>query len=400
MARTLRIPRHHGLLAQQLLLRVEHPGTTIFGLIRILMSAITINGCSFSAKRPICISKMKFRQESTPETSSMRLLRFQTRRHAVLAIALGTACAALAPAGAAAQGTFPGKTIRIVNNFPPGGPSDIISRAVAEKMSAALKQTVVVENRSGAGGNIGAAEVAKADADGHTLLTGIDTTFTINPAIYPSMPFALESLKPLMVMASSGLMLGVNPSLQVKSLAEFRALARSQSLNFSSGSNGSPGHLAAEIFGDAVGAKITHVPYKGNSPAVMAVLSGEVQAGILATPGLLPHVKAGKVVPLAVTSRQRSPAAPDTPTVAEAGLKELELEVLYVAMLPAATPALVVEVLRKALADALDQPDVKAQLAKLDLFVEKQAGKAAEDRLAAQRSRFARIIKSTGMKVE
>jgi tripartite-type tricarboxylate transporter receptor subunit TctC len=142
------------------------------------------------------------------------------------------------------------------------------------------------------------------------------------------------------------------------------------------------------------------VPYKGNSPAVMALLAGEVQAGILATPGLLPHVKTGKVVPLAVTSRQRSQAAPDTPTVAEAGMKELELEVLYVAMLHAATPAPVVDALRKALAEALDQPDVKAQLAKLDLFVEKQAGKAAEDRLAAQRTRFARIIKSTGMKVE
>jgi tripartite-type tricarboxylate transporter receptor subunit TctC len=132
----------------------------------------------------------------------------------------------------------------------------------------------------------------------------------------------------------------------------------------------------------------------------MALLSGEVQAGILATPGLLPHVQAGKITALAVTSRQRSLVAPELPTVAEAGMKELEVEVLYIAMVPAATPEPAMAVLQKAMADALEQPDVKAQLARLDLLVEAESGKPAADRINAQRMRYARIIKATGMKIE
>jgi tripartite-type tricarboxylate transporter receptor subunit TctC len=313
-------------------------------------------------------------------------------------------CAALLGLGTSAavraEPAFPADTVKIVNAFPPGGPSDIISRLVAEKMHAALKQALIVENKPGAGGNVAAEQVARAPADGYTLLTGIDTTFTVNPSIYRSMPFKPEDLKPLMIMASSGLMVAVNPSLGVKTLAGLLAKGKTQTLTFSSGSNGSPGHLAAAILGDAAGIKVLHVPYKGNSPAVMALLSGEVQAGILATPGLLPHVQAGKITALAVTSRKRSLVAPDLPTVAEAGMKELEVEVLYVAMVPAATPEPVMAVLQKAMGEALQQPDVKAQLAKLDLFVEAEVGKPAADRIAAQRARYARIIAATGMKIE
>lgn len=267
-------------------------------------------------------------------------------------------------------------------------------------MAASLKTTVIVDNKPGAGGNIGAAEVAKANPDGYTILAGIDSTFTINPSIYPSMPFAPDALKPLMIMASSGLLVGVNPSLQVKTLGELVAKAKKENLTFSSAGNGSPGHFAAEIFGDAAGAKITHVPYKGNAPAVLAILSGEVQAGILATPGMVQHVKAGKITPLAVTSRKRSLALPEVPTVTEAGQKDLEFEVLQIAMLPAATPAPVVEALRKAMADALEQPDVKAKLAPLDLTIDKQSGPAAQERLTEARTRYARIVKATGMKAE
>jgi tripartite-type tricarboxylate transporter receptor subunit TctC len=299
-----------------------------------------------------------------------------------------------------AQGTFPSQPIRFINSFPPGGPSDMITRAVAEKMAAALKQPVFVENKPGAGGNIGADQVAKSPADGYTILTGIDTTFTVNPHIYKQMPFRPQDLKPLMVMASSGLLVGTHPSVGVKTLSELVAKAKTEPMLFSSGSNGSPGHLAVSILVEATGAKITHVPYKGNSPAVMAVLAGEVQAGMLATPGMLPHVKAGKMTALAVTSRQRSPLAPELPTVAEAGLPALELEVLYITMVPAATPEPVMAVLRQALTDALAKPDVREQLKNLDLFPEGLVGAAAEARLAKQSERFARIIKSTGMKIE
>jgi tripartite-type tricarboxylate transporter receptor subunit TctC len=307
-----------------------------------------------------------------------------------------SACAA--PAWS--QGLFPSQPIHIINAFPPAGPSDIISRALAEKMSAALGQSVVVENKPGAGGNIAAAQVAKAPADGYTILTGIDSTFTVNPHVYKTMPFKPQDLKPLMVMASSGLLVGTHPSLGVRTLAELVEKAKKQPLLFSSGSNGSPGHLAASILAESTGAKITHVPYKGNSPAVLAVLSGEVQAGVLATPGMLPHVKAGKLTALAVTSRQRSLLAPELPTVAEAGLPALELEVLYVAMVPAATPDPVMAVLREAMGEALIKPDVREQLKNLDLFREGLTGAAAQARLTAQGERFARIIKATGMKIE
>ncbi len=316
------------------------------------------------------------------------------------AAAVMTTIFMFAAAPAVAQDKFPSKPIRIVVNFAAGGPTDTIARAVADKMAASLGQSVIVDNRPGAGGNLGAAEVAKAEPDGYTILAGIDTTFTVNPALYKSMPFAIDSLKPLMIMASSGLLVAANPAVGVKTLAELAARAKKEPMNFSSGGNGSPGHLAAEIFSEATGAKITQVPYKGNAPAALAILSGEVQAGILATPGLVQHAKSGKVIPLAVTSSKRSTVLPDVPTTAEAGMKDLLVEVLQVAMVPAATPAPVVEALRRAMAAALDDPAVRTQLTQQDSIIEKQSGPAAEERLAAARTRYARIVKATGMKAE
>jgi len=321
------------------------------------------------------------------------------RRRALVAAAVFlSATIGLAPARA--QPSFPSGPVRIVNSFPPGGPSDILSRLLAEKAQAALKQPFIVENKPGAGGNIGAEQVARSPADGYTILAGIDTTFTVNPSLYRSIPFKPDDLKPLILMASSGLLFGVHPSLGVTTLKALIDKGRSQTITFGSGSNGSPGHLAAAILGEAAEVKVSHIPYKGNTPAVLALIAGEVQAGILATPGLLPHVQTGKVVPLAVTSRKRSQIAPNVPTVAEAGLKELEVEVLYLMMVPAATPEPVMAVLQKTMSDALHQPDVKAQLAKLDLFVEAETGAAAQERIRAQRERYARIIKATDMKIE
>jgi tripartite-type tricarboxylate transporter receptor subunit TctC len=314
--------------------------------------------------------------------------------HAVLA-----AAAALAAGPIAAQG-FPEKPVRIIVNFPPGGPSDILARSLGEKMSAALKQPFVVESRGGAGGNIGAEAVARGPADGYTVLFSIDTTFTVNPNLYKSMPFKLAELKPLMLMASSGLLVGVNPSVGASSLSDFIAKGKRETITFSSGSNGSPGHVAAAILQDTAGVKVNHIPYKGNTPAVMAVVTGEVQAGILATTGLLPQVQAGKVKALAVTSRKRSPLMPEVPTTAEAGVPALEFEVMYVAFVPAATPEPVVATLTKALADALAAPDVRERLQKLDMAIESETGAAAEARLAKARERYAATIKATGMKID
>ncbi|WOP14909.1 tripartite tricarboxylate transporter substrate binding protein [Ottowia sp. SB7-C50] len=312
---------------------------------------------------------------------------------------LAAAALGLLSTAANAQG-FPTKPITFVNSFPPGGPSDMIARSIAEVLQQRFKQPVVVENKPGAAGNIGTAQVARSAPDGHTVLIGIDTTFTVNPHIYKGMPFKPADFKPLMVMASSGLLVGAHPSTGFKTLADLVNAGKTKGVTFSSAGSGSPGHLAAEVFHEATGMKITHVPYKGNTPAVTAILSGEVNGGVLATPGLLPHVKAGKVTALAVTSRQRSTLAPDVPTVAEAGHKGLEQEVLYVAMLPAATPDAVVQTLQKAFADALAEPQVKQRLANLDLFYEGLTGADAARRLADLTTRYGRVIQATGMKVE
>ena len=310
------------------------------------------------------------------------------------------ACLLAAPLAHAQAPAWPTKPVKIVNNFPPGGPSDIIARSVADVLQNQLKQPFVVENKAGASGNIGADAVAKAAADGHTVLFGIDTTFTVNPHIYKGMPFKPSDLRPIMVMASSGLLVGVHPSTGFKTMQDLVAAGKAKPVTFSSAGSGSPGHLAAEVFTEAAGLKITHVPYKGNTPAVTAVLSGEVNGGVLATPGMLPHVKAGKINALAVTSRKRSTLAPEVPTVAEAGLPQLEQEVFYIAMVPAATPEPVVQAIQKAMSDALARTDVRARLEGLDLQYEGLTGAAASKRLADLSDRYGKVIRATGIKVE
>jgi tripartite-type tricarboxylate transporter receptor subunit TctC len=295
---------------------------------------------------------------------------------------------------------WPAKPVKFVNNFPAGGPSDLIARSIADVLQKQSGQPFVVENKAGASGNIGADAVAKAPADGYTVLFGIDSTFTVNPHIYKAMPFKPADLRPVMIMASSGLLVGVHPSTGFRTLGDLVNAAKAKPVTFSSAGNGSPGHLAAEVLTEATGAKVTHVPYKGNTPAVTAILAGEVNGGALATPGMLPHVKAGKITPLAVTSRKRSTLAPEIPTVAEAGLPQLEQEVLYLAMVPAATPEPVVQALQKGMADALARADVRARLENLDLHYEGITGAAAAKRLADLSDRYGKVIRATGMKVE
>ena len=323
------------------------------------------------------------------------LLSSPLRRHLLAALLSIAAAPVIAQAP-----SWPAKPVKLVVNFPAGGPLDVVARSVGDAMQKATGQPFVVENKPGAGGNIGADAVARSAGDGYTILMGIDTTFTINPHIYKSMPFQPADLKPVTILASSGLLVGANPAAGFKTLADMAAAGKARGVTFSSAGNGSPGHLAAEMFHAATGAKITHVPYKGNAPAVAALLAGEVNAGVLATPGLLPHVQAGKVSALAVTSRKRSLLAPDIPTVGEAGLPQLEQEVLYLAMVPAAVPAPLLQQIQQALAAALKQPDVQSRLQKLDLFTEGQTGNDASRRLADLSERYGKVIRATGMKVE
>ncbi len=328
----------------------------------------------------------------------MIAVRTFSRRTAVASalLALTTASAFAQPAA----GAWPARTVRLVVNFPAGGPLDILARAVGESLQKQLGQPFIVDNRPGAGGNIGAEAGAKAQPDGHTVLFTIDSTVTVNPHIYKSMGFSPSDLKPVMILSSSGLLVGVHPQTGFKSLGEMVQAARTRSLNFSSAGPGSPGHLAAAVATDATGMKINHIPYKGNAPAVTAVLSGEVDGGVLATPGMLPHVKAGKVTALAVTSRKRSSLAPEVPTVSQAGVPQLEQEVLYMVMVPAATPAPVAQALEKALSDALSQPAMRERLTALDMHVEGLTGADATKRLSDLSQRYGKIIAATGMKVE
>ena len=318
------------------------------------------------------------------------------RRHLLiggLALMLGTS--------ALAQNTaWPSKPVRFVNSFPPGGPSDILARAVGDALQKQFSQPFVIENKAGAAGNVGADLVAKSAGDGHTLLWGIDTTHTINPHIYKTMPFKDSDLKPLVVMSSSGLMLGMHPSSGIKTAKDFLQAARERSMNFSSGGNGSPGHLWVNMANIGAATRLVHVPYRGNTPAVMAVLSGEVDGGTLATPGMLPHVKAGKINALAVTSRQRSRLAPDVPTVAELGLKDLESEVLYTVMAPASTPEPLMQAMAKAITDALARPELQARINELDMRYEGLTGAAANSRLKKLYDQYGRVIRATGMKVD
>ena len=310
-----------------------------------------------------------------------------------LALMLGTtALAQTAP--------WPSKPVKFINSFPPGGPSDILARAVGDVLQKQFNQPFVVENKAGASGNVGADAVAKSAPDGHTLLWGIDTTHTINPHIYKVMPFKDADLKPVAVVSSSGLLLGVHPSTGFKSARDFLQAARERSLNFSSGGNGSPGHLWVNMVNLSSGTRLVHVPYRGNSPAVMAVVAGEVDGGTLATPGMLPQVKGGKVNALAVTSRKRSRLLPDVPTVGELGLKDLESEVLYVVMAPGNTPEALMQTLTKAIGDALARPEVQARLADLDMGYEGLTGAAAANRLKKLSDQYGRIIRATGMKVD
>ena len=310
-----------------------------------------------------------------------------------LALMLGTtALAQTAP--------WPSKPVKFINSFPPGGPSDILARAVGDVLQKQFNQPFVVENKAGASGNVGADAVAKSAADGHTLLWGIDTTHTINPHIYKAMPFKDADLKPLVVISSSGLLLGVHPGTGLKSVKDFLQVARERSLNFSSGGNGSPGHLWVNMANLSAATRLVHIPYRGNSPAVMAVVAGEVDGGTLATPGMLPQVKGGKVNALAVTSSKRSRLAPEVPTVAEVGFKDLESEVLYVVMAPGNTPEPLMQTMAKAITDAMARPEQQARLNDLDMAYEGLTGSAAAARLKKLSDHYGRIIRATGMKVD
>ncbi|MEO7241716.1 MAG: tripartite tricarboxylate transporter substrate binding protein [Variovorax sp.] len=315
------------------------------------------------------------------------------------ALAAGLFVAGLSQVPLHAAG-YPDKAVRIVVNFPPGGPLDIIARLVAARLATTLKQPFVVDNVTGASGNIGASQVARAEPDGYTILMSLDTPFTMTPALYPQTSVKADTLKPVAVMGATGSIVAVHPSLGVNTLQELIAKGRNETLTFSTAGNGSPGHFAALMLAEASGMKVNPIHYRGNAPAVLALLSGEVQAGVLGSGGVLPHVKAGTIKALAAAGGSRSSLLPDVPTAAELGVPGLDLEFLFVAMVPAKTPEPVVEALHAAIVEAAAQPDFQERMRAIDVVPSKLGGAELEGRLSSSRARYAEIVRKAGLKGE
>lgn len=289
------------------------------------------------------------------------------------------ALAALAGPSALAQ-TYPAKSVAAIVPFPPGGPLDFVARLVSDRMAANLGQPIVIENRAGAFGNIGAQAVAKAAPDGYTLLWVVDVTLTSNPSVYGKVGFDPQrDFAPIALVTESGSALVVHPSVPANSVADLIALTKKKPLAYASGGNGSPGHLIGELFKLETGADLTHVPYKGNAPAVQSIVAGHTQAFFSSVPGVLRHVQAGKLRALAVTSPRRSSYLPDLPTLREAGVNVDTLS-WFGLLAPAGTPPPIVERLHREAAAAVQHPEVRERLTQqgLDPVV------AGPDELAAR----------------
>ena len=321
---------------------------------------------------------------------------------------LGATLAIPALRGVAAQ-SFPDKPIRLLVPFPPGGPVDLSARIVAQALSEELKTSVVVENRSGAGGVVGTDAVAKAQPDGYTLGFSSTGAVAVNVTLMPNNPYdSRKDFAPVSIVAGVPTLLCVNPKLPARSVAELVALAKARPgrLNFGSSGPGGTPHLSGERFKIATATNIAHVPYRGAAPAVTALLADEVEVTFLDLPVLLPHVREGRLRALAVTSPQRSPALPDVPTTAEAGFPGVEATGWFGVQAPARTPRPIVEKLGAAIDAIIAEPETWARLADLGgmkpgLTPNGGTSPAAfEAFVAAEVTKWGEVVRRSGARVE
>lgn len=276
-----------------------------------------------------------------------------------------SAAATLLPITAAQAQAYPNKPVKLVVPYPPGGPTDIVARVVAQHLSDQTGQTFVVENRAGAGGNLGAEAVARAPADGYTLLVAT-TAHAINMSIFKTLNYDVQrDFAPISLLTQGPLVLVAHPAFPAKTVAEVIAQAKAKpgQLNYASSGNGQSTHLSAELFNTLAGIKLSHVPYKGSAPALTDVIAGQVPLMFDTMLSSMPFVKAGKLKAIAVTSPQRSPAAPDVPTVAESGLPGYEVFAWNGLLAPTGTPPAVIARLSDEMKKVLGLPEVKDKFA-------------------------------------
>jgi len=321
--------------------------------------------------------------------------------HARALLTTFTVAAVLAtavPLGALAQTGYPAGTIRVVSPYPPGGGTDILSRVIGQKLNENLKQPVVVENRAGANGTIGAAYVAKSPPDGLTMLI-VPAGYAANPALYKSLPYdQSKDLAPVSHLASGPLVLVVHPSLPAKSVKELIALAKKRpgEINVGSAGNGSLPHLCAELFNSAGGVKLTHIPYKGSGAAIVDVLGGQVPVYFMNILQSLPLIKAGKLRALGVTSPQRSAIAPDLPAIAQ-DVPGFDMTNWYGLLVAGNTPRDIINKLQQEVARVLNLPELKERLAGEGMTTVASTPEQFVEFLAKETAKYNRIIKSAGI---
>jgi tripartite-type tricarboxylate transporter receptor subunit TctC len=307
---------------------------------------------------------------------------------------------ALVSLGASAQ-QYPAKPVRIVVPFAPGGGSDFTARLIAQRLGERMGQTFLVDNRPGAGGNLGAEQVAKSTPDGYTLLL-ISASYTVNPSVYKLSFDAINDITPIVQISGGPYVVAVHPTVQANTLAEFFALAKKQpdKLAYGSSGNGSVMHVSSEYLMHSAGVRVLHVPYKGTGPALSDTIAGNVQVILGAVPTTLPHVKAGRLRALAVTTKKRIAAAPEIPTVAESGFPEYEVTNWHGLVAPKGVPKEIVERLNREVNEAIHGAEMKKQLATDGL---EPAGGTPADFAAIlknEAARWSKVVQQANIKIE
>lgn len=302
---------------------------------------------------------------------------------------------------AATAQDYPAKPIKLIVPFPPGGGTDISARTLANKVSESAKWTFVIENKPGAGGNLGVEQAVRSPADGYTLVIGQTSNLAINPALYAKLPYdPLKDLSPIALVVSAPVVVVVAADSKFRSLADLLAAAKGGTVTYASPGNGTVSHLSGELLQRASGAKLTHVPYKGAAQALTDTLGGQVQSFMSSVPSALAHIKSGRLRALAVTSAQRSPELPGTPTIAESGYPGFDASTWYGLLAPAGTPAPVISRLNSEVNRALATKEVRERLASEG--GETLGGSPAQFAafLAAEHAKWGRIVRESGAKVE